>query len=46
MTRKRITLSNLIRENKEALLRDRDQLEKIEKRIDAKHSIQKKEIKV
>ncbi|WNS76134.1 FbpB family small basic protein [Bacillus sp. DTU_2020_1000418_1_SI_GHA_SEK_038] len=42
MSRKRVTLSNLIRKNREELLRDRDQLEEIEKRIDEKHIITKK----
>lgn len=37
MTRRKVTLSNLIRNNKEELLRDRAQLEKIDKRIDDKH---------
>ncbi len=45
MTRKRMTLSNLIRNNKEELLRDREQLEKIEKRIDDKYLERKKEAK-
>ncbi len=45
MTRKRMTLSNLIRNNKEELLRDREQLEKIEKRIDDKYMKRKKEAK-
>ncbi|MEH7124642.1 FbpB family small basic protein [Bacillus sp. JJ1773] len=42
MSRKRVTLSSLIRKNREELLRDRDQLEEIEKRIDDKHIITKK----
>jgi Fur-regulated basic protein B len=46
MTRKRVTLSNLIRKNKEELLRDQDELEKIEKRIDDKYLKRKKEAKV
>lgn len=46
MSRKRMTLSNLIRDNKEELLRDREQLEKIEKRIDDKYVKRKKEAKV
>lgn len=45
MTRKRVTLSNLIRKNKEELLRDQDELEKIEKRIDDKYLKRKKEAK-
>ncbi|MFE8697212.1 FbpB family small basic protein [Cytobacillus sp. FJAT-53684] len=45
MTRKRVTLSNLIRKNKEELLKDQDQLEKIEKRIDDKYLKRKKEAK-
>lgn len=45
MTRKRMTLSNLIRNNKEELLRDREQLEKIEKRIDDKYLKRKKDAK-
>lgn len=36
MTRKKVTLSDLIRKNKEELLRDSVQLEKIEKRLDDK----------
>ena len=42
MSRKRVTLSSLISKNREELLRDRDQLEQIEKRIDDKHIITKK----
>ena len=42
MKRKRLTLTDLIKQNKEELLRDRDQLEMIEKRLDEKHDITKK----
>ncbi|MBS4191937.1 FbpB family small basic protein [Bacillus sp. FJAT-49705] len=42
MTRKKVTLTSLIRKNKEELMRDRNQLEVIEKRIDDKHTTSKK----
>ncbi|KAB2331111.1 FbpB family small basic protein [Cytobacillus depressus] len=42
MSRKRVTLSSLISKNREELLRDREQLDEIEKRIDNKHIITKK----
>lgn len=37
MSKKKMTFTQLIRKNKEELLKDRIQLEKIEKRIDEKH---------
>ncbi|MBN6886264.1 Fur-regulated basic protein B [Cytobacillus horneckiae] len=37
MRKKKVSYIELVRKNKEELLKDRDQIEMIEKRIDAKH---------
>ena len=42
MFSKKTSMVDLIKKNKEELLKDKQQLEKIEKRIDEKYSIQNK----
>ncbi|WP_084028888.1 FbpB family small basic protein [Bacillus sp. J33] len=37
MKRQKLSFTELVKKNKEELLRDRDELRKIEKRLDEKH---------